>query len=123
MSERKFIHHAVFYNRQNPEELTSLLQSIIRPVEIGADIPMTIHVPNDTSLESVKTLIGTKTSISVDGVVADVTVSWGSDTAPTYQQATGGTYVLDGDISGLPSNIKNTSTHKIKMSIVVAAAE
>lgn len=120
MGERKFINHAVFYSHQSPEELTSLISSIIRPVEIPADIVRTIEVPNDTALESVKTLLGTKTSICVEGVVADVTVSWGGNTEPTYQQATAGKYVLDGTISDLPANVKNSGTKKIKMTISVA---
>lgn len=123
MGESNFIHSAVFYSHQSPKELASLISSLMRPVEIPADIKRSVEVANGTALESVKTALGTKTSISVDGIVVDVTVSWGADTEPTYQQATEGTYVLDGTISELPSNIKNSGTYKIKQSIMVAAAD
>ena len=121
--ELNFLEKAVYYSEENPLKLAKFLHSVVRPVEIEGDITSSISVANNTALETVKSTLGTKQTITVDGLPADVTVSWGADTEPTYQQGTAGKYVLDGDISGLPSNIKNTSGHKLKMTIIIAEAE
>lgn len=123
MGEKRFISEAVFYSRQDPTSLANFLHSIVRPVDIKADVPMSVSVENNTPLETVKSSMGTSLSIMTSGIPADVTVAWGEDTTPTYQQATAGAYVLDGTISGLPSNVTNTGSKKVKLTINVAEAE
>lgn len=123
MSEYSSILKSVFLSEQDPNSLAKLLHSMVRPVEMSVDAISGIVVDNGTELASIKTILGTKHSIVVDGVPADVTVAWDSDTNPTYVAATAGDYVLGGTISGLPSNVKNSAGKKMKVTITVKEAE
>lgn len=118
------IKDAVFFAKESPEKLATLLEQVVYPENLSADITIpAVSVANGTTLTNATALFPTSVLChTAKGVPFEATITWGSTTTPTYDATTAGNYVLSGTLSNLPSFVTNTATKVAKATITVKAA-
>ena len=121
----EYVKKAIFYSKENPEQLAAILEGLASPENLTANITIpAVEVENNTALNTVKATLPTKiTMVTSKGIPFEVTVTWGSTTTPTYAPTTAGDYVLEGTLSGLPAYVTNTGSKKATVTITVKEAE
>lgn len=120
----EYVKKAVFYSKEKPELLAAVLEVLVSPENLTANIAIpAVEVENNTALNTVKATLPTKiTAVTSKGIPFGATVTWGSTTTPTYAPTTAGDYVLEGTLSGLPAYVTNTGSKKATVTITIKEA-
>lgn len=121
----EYVKKAIFYSKENPEQLATVLEGLAFPENLIANIIIpAVEVENDTALNTVKATLPTKLMmVTSKGIPFEATITWGSTTTPNYAPTTAGDYVLEGTLGGFPAYVTNTGSKKATVTITVKEAE